>query len=1103
MRDRDYDRDVRGSRPEESFNWLEEMSGSDDDFFDTEPRRQQEEEQKRLDALNKKLAAAEEARPLPPQPTVPAAVAAPVVAPARKTAEKGEEARPVPVSLFDCTNEGQDMAKMVGMGSAMEHDRSEDSRVDKEGYYSFKTGELLHGRYVVDSKFGNGVFSVVLKSKDTKATTPASETVAIKVIRANDVMTKSGMKELQILTALAKTDPEGTRNCLHLHDSFTHRGHLCLVLEAMECNLRDVLQKYGQAAGNIVGLSIAAVQSYTRQLCCSLLHLKECNVLHADFKPDNILVNKSCNALKLADFGSGMMSSEMEVTPYLVSRFYRAPEIILGLPYSFPADMWSLGATVFELFTGKMLFPGADNNHMLHLQQEVRGTIPKKLVKHAAFRDKHFTENHAVCGIVCCAPDLDTTPLQFVYERVDPALRKKGGAPSYTPPPRPVKMLLSQVWTPPLFKHPHTPFTPTAQVSCSPEEKLVVENLRDFIEQATAIDPSYVILNTPSCCAITLISQASHDSGIFSSPSIYYLTVASQSRNCTAAAIVFLSTFRCHPRGCCNSSVNRVNIAVSVPVSSPVPVLMPHLTCSSIQAARMLLCRVARRWSSCKTWRFGDVGAVIMHRSSYTVVKQAFVSAQQNTRRLGKHARVAGWMNKAGGVWKEEENMIMAVTPIAAAALQGVEGYDVPESVEKVQSLFEWQPGLRRPSHLRKNGLDLSAENNYVCLSAKESRPVPDKATSFSFTDLFSGIGGFRLGCEEVGGRCLFSAEADAHCRRVYYDNFGHFPEGDDVSQVAASQMPFEHALLTGGFPCGPFTWASAKNRAGFLDPRGLLYLQISRLLRCSRPKAFLLENVPGVREEASIITKELEEAGYVVSMHLVNAVHIVPQVRKRIFFVGFRKDLVDSDFVYTPPPLPEFRRAFQDVEERRFREDAAGLRGVMADVSPKDAWSATRKRADYLVPVGIFNRMMKSATGLARCRQRSITRDEPISTLMASYKANPELYSQLVDNERFLTERECARSQGFPDSFGLTTPVRSYHQLGNAVPPPVVSILAHHVVSTLNGETSFERAVLPGWAAAARLALQATNDPSALGSVELELPDASVASIRDLTAFV
>lgn len=103
------------------------------------------------------------------------------------------------------------------------------------------------------------------------------------------------------------------------HFLYLTRRDRCL----FSMNLREVLKKYGKD----VGLSIKAVRSYTQQLMLALRHLKKCHILHADIKPDNILVNESKLFLKLCDFGSASFASDCEITPYLVSRFYRAPEI--------------------------------------------------------------------------------------------------------------------------------------------------------------------------------------------------------------------------------------------------------------------------------------------------------------------------------------------------------------------------------------------------------------------------------------------------------------------------------------------------------------------------------------------------------------------------------------------------------------------------------------------------------------------------------------------------------------------------------------------------------------------------------------------------------
>ncbi|RNA05346.1 serine threonine- kinase PRP4 -like protein, partial [Brachionus plicatilis] len=197
---------------------------------------------------------------------------------------------------------------------------------------------------------------------------------------------KSGIKELEFLRKLNEADPDDKFHCLRLLSNFYHKQHLCLVFEPLSMNLREVLKKYGKN----VGLHITAVRSYAKQLFRALRLLKKCQILHADIKPDNILVNETKLVLKLCDFGSASYASDCEITEYLVSRFYRAPEIMLGLPYDYGIDLWSVGVSLYELYTGKIMFPGKSNNEMLKLFMDLRGKIANKLVKKAALRDKHF-----------------------------------------------------------------------------------------------------------------------------------------------------------------------------------------------------------------------------------------------------------------------------------------------------------------------------------------------------------------------------------------------------------------------------------------------------------------------------------------------------------------------------------------------------------------------------------------------------------------------------------------------------------------------------------------------------------------------------------------
>lgn len=251
---------------------------------------------------------------------------------------------------------------------------------DADGYYKFQMGEKMLDRYEIYEVTGKGVFSNVLRARDLHQMIEAKgqgKDTAIKVIRNNEMMKKCGDKELMILQLLAKDNGADKHNIVQLNDQFEHHGHLCLVFEALSMNLREVIKKFG----NNRGINVGAVHKFAKQMFVGLKHLKACEVVHADIKPDNILVNDKHNQIKICDFGSASLIHECEVTPYLVSRWYRAPEITLCLKYDYGIDMWSIATCLYELYTGKVMFPGNTNNDMLRRFQEIKGKFPNKLLK--------------------------------------------------------------------------------------------------------------------------------------------------------------------------------------------------------------------------------------------------------------------------------------------------------------------------------------------------------------------------------------------------------------------------------------------------------------------------------------------------------------------------------------------------------------------------------------------------------------------------------------------------------------------------------------------------------------------------------------------------
>ena len=396
-----------------------------------EERRKRREEIMRKHAASTAPAPAAPAPPVPappvPAPPVPAPpVPAPVPAPTPRvpSPEKKEESSDgAPdmfaddADLFDDEAEDKAAAReargggggggVVGTSGAADMTAGlSDNWDDAEGYYRARMGEVLDERYRVMETSGRGVFSTVVKAKDLKAEPSTGEDgdvvgegqyseVAIKVIRANETMYKAAQLEMTVLRKLCGTDPENKRHCVKFLRHFEFRDHVFMVFESMHMNLREVLKKYGRN----VGINVHGVRSFATQMLVALKHLKNCGVVHADIKPDNILVNKSHNVIKICDFGSAMFDGDNEITPYLQSRFYRAPEVILGLPYSHPMDLWSIGCCLYELYTGAIAFQGRSNNEMMMKFIEVKGPVPRKLLRKAAFRENHY-DNDGMFSLV-------------------------------------------------------------------------------------------------------------------------------------------------------------------------------------------------------------------------------------------------------------------------------------------------------------------------------------------------------------------------------------------------------------------------------------------------------------------------------------------------------------------------------------------------------------------------------------------------------------------------------------------------------------------------------------------------------------------------------
>ncbi|KAH9892524.1 kinase-like protein [Cubamyces lactineus] len=227
-------------------------------------------------------------------------------------------------------------------------------------------------KYLILDILGQGTFGQVVKCQNMKT----HEVVAVKVVKNKPAYFNQSMMEVTILELLnQQCDPNDEHHILRLRDSFIHKNHLCLVFELLSSNLYELIKQ-----NQFQGLSTQLVKVFTAQLLDALTVLKEARLIHCDLKPENILL-KSLQSpqIKVIDFGSACHERQTVYT-YIQSRFYRSPEVLLGIPYTAAIDMWSLGCIAVELFLGLPLFPGTSEYNQITRIVEMLGLPPQYML---------------------------------------------------------------------------------------------------------------------------------------------------------------------------------------------------------------------------------------------------------------------------------------------------------------------------------------------------------------------------------------------------------------------------------------------------------------------------------------------------------------------------------------------------------------------------------------------------------------------------------------------------------------------------------------------------------------------------------------------------
>lgn len=297
-----------------------------------------------------------------------------------------------------------------------------------------------------------------------------------------------------------------------------------------------------------------------------------------------------------------------------------------------------------------------------------------------------------------------------------------------------------------------------------------------------------------------------------------------------------------------------------------------------------------------------------------------------------------------------------------------------------------------------------------------------------------------RIGFERAGATCVFSSEWNPFAARTYQANFGDTPHGD-ITKIASDEIP-DHDILVGGFPCQPFSISGVSKKGslgrphGFADPtQGTLFFDVARIIRDKRPRAFLLENVKNLVHHDrgrtfKVVMETLEdELGYIVpEPQIIDARHVVPQHRERIYIVGFR-DAVPFSF----PIVRNLNPTLKDVLE--------------SNVDPK--YNLTDKLWAYLQAYAEKHRKAGNGFGFGLADLNGISR-----TLSARYyKDGSEILIPRGKGRtpRRLTPRECARLMGFPEDFLIpVSDTQAYKQFGNSVVVPIVGAIAKQIVQSL-----------------------------------------------------
>lgn len=336
---------------------------------------------------------------------------------------------------------------------------------------------------------------------------------------------------------------------------------------------------------------------------------------------------------------------------------------------------------------------------------------------------------------------------------------------------------------------------------------------------------------------------------------------------------------------------------------------------------------------------------------------------------------------------------------------------------------------------------------------------IKDKYLSgFKFIDLFAGIGGFHYALESYGAECVYASEWDEYAKDTYEKNFGIRPDGD-ITKVLEKDIP-QHDILCGGFPCQAFS-ISGKQK-GFEDTRGTLFFDIVRIIRHHKPKVVFLENVKNLITHDSgktfnVILNTLSELGYNTYYKVLNTSDFgLPQNRERVYIVAFDTNLKIKEFEF-PQPVGE-RVCLQSVLEVNPIAKIIVRDDIVYTKQYQEEFETTLFGQQLLLPNRPIQIGKVGKGGQGERIYNTLGHAITLSAYGGGVGSKTGLY-KVGDVVRKLSTRECARCQGFPDSFIINPKEQqAYKQFGNSVSINVLQKIVGQIVKSLKSITMNEK---------------------------------------------